>query len=143
MTPDVEPFDLPAAGGEPLSAPAAAGRMPLPLVLAFGIELASKLAELHRDGMVHNGVRPDAVRCDAATGRAWLIDFGDVSGGMALRAAPSAASMSAARLVYASPEQTGRMERVPDHRSDCTHWASFSTSSSPARHRSAPGMRSS
>jgi predicted ATPase/signal transduction histidine kinase len=116
MTPDVESFDLPAADGEPLSM--AAGRVPLPLVLAFGIDLASKLAQLHRDGMVHNGVRPDAVRCDAATGRAWLVDFGDVSGGASLRSAPPAASMSAARLVYASPEQTGRMERVPDHRSD-------------------------
>ncbi|MBT2324667.1 AAA family ATPase [Variovorax paradoxus] len=118
MTPDGESLDLQATGGEPLVALVAAGRVPLHLVLAFGIELASKLAELHRRGEVHNGVRTDAVRCDVATGRAWLVDFDDVSGSATLHAAPPAAWLSAARLAYASPEQTGRMDRAPDHRSD-------------------------
>ncbi|MDN8615197.1 AAA family ATPase [Variovorax ginsengisoli] len=106
--------DLPAAQGEPLSMLAAAGPLPVGRVLALGIQLAAALAALHRGGRVHNGVRPEAVHCDPAADRAWLIDLGDMSHG----APASAASMNVARLVYASPEQTGRMDRVPDHRSD-------------------------
>ncbi|SEB25471.1 AAA family ATPase [Variovorax sp. YR216] len=114
MNPDTGLSDPPAAGGVPLSELATAGPMPLRRVLAFGIELASALAALHRCGMVHNGVRPEAVLCDPVGERAWLIDIGDMCG----RASAPAASMPAVRLVYASPEHTGRMERAPDHRSD-------------------------
>ena len=95
-------------------------RVPLPLALALAVaaQIASTLAELHRLGLVHNGIRPDAVLCDASTGRAWVIDFGDVSGAAAPRQAAAPGGMAAQRLVYAAPEQTGRMARAPDHRSD-------------------------
>jgi predicted ATPase/signal transduction histidine kinase len=114
MNSDTGLSNPPAIGGVALCALASAGPMPLRRVLAFGIALASELAALHRRGMVHNGLRPETVLCDPASERAWLIDFADMCG----QDSPPAASMPAARLVYASPEHTGRTERAPDHRSD-------------------------
>ena len=105
-------------GGELLATLLAAGRPALDLVLAVGLQLASTLAELHRRGVIHHGIRPEAVLCDAANLRAWLIDFGDASAVSLLLGPGGSASRSATRLVYASPEQTGRMDHAADHRSD-------------------------
>ena len=101
-------------GGVLLTSLLSAGRPALETVLATAIQLASTLAELHGRGVVHHGIRPDAVLCDESNSKAWLIDFGDAC--PASSGAPSA--LSAARLVYASPEQTGRLDRAADHRSD-------------------------
>src|SRR4029450_263310 len=66
-------------------------------------------------GVVHAGLRPAAVLCDTDAPRAWLIDFADVRG-----PSPSntPASVSAERLIYTAPEQTGRIDRTVDHRAD-------------------------
>lgn len=105
-------------GGEPLTALIAAGRPDVSLSLAIGIQLAGILSEIHRLGLIHNAIRPDAILWDATTARAWLIDFSDASGGMADISPAPALSFSADRLVYVSPEQTGRMNRPLDQRSD-------------------------
>jgi predicted ATPase/signal transduction histidine kinase len=103
-------------GGTLLSTLLRAGRLPLGVTLQIGVQLADQLVALHRRDLVHRGLRPEVVLCDAASGRLWLIDFGDAA------AAPNqpdaTAPLSAARLVYAAPEQTGRMERAVDGRSD-------------------------
>lgn len=104
-------------GGVPLASLAAAGPVDLAAVLAIGIELAGILAQMHSRGLVHNGIRPDAVLWDAEAGCAWLIDFS--AAGAVTESLPSpASSLSPARLAYVSPEQTGRMNRTVDHRSD-------------------------
>ncbi len=105
-------------GGAPLSSLIAAGQRDIGLALAIGIRLATTLDELHRRGMIHNGVRPDAILCDNAGANVWLIDFGDVAGNAGDGQAKSALFASPRRLTYISPEQTGRMNRDPDCRSD-------------------------
>lgn len=105
-------------GGILLSALVSVGRPPLDVILAVGVQLADSLAELHRRGIVHLGIRPDVVLYDAAGANAWLVDWGRASVVTAATAASGAALQSAARLTYASPEQTGRMDRAVDHRSD-------------------------
>ena len=105
-------------GGEPLTALLAAGPLPAATVLAMAVRVAASLAELHRRGIVHHGIRPDAVLCDAANARAWLIDLGDAGNASSRPSTATATSLTAARLVYASPEQTGRIDRAADHRSD-------------------------
>jgi predicted ATPase/signal transduction histidine kinase len=105
-------------GGELLSSIGAARPARLSLVLAIGIQVASTLGELHRRGLIHNGIRPDAILCDDTSERAWVIDFGDVTGASEQAPDAAASSMPAGRLVYASPEQTGRMTIAPGHRSD-------------------------
>ena len=105
-------------GGELLTTLLARARLPLDAVLAVGIQVAQTLAELHRRGIIHNGVRPDVILCSVPDSRAWLIDFGEAGSPASFATAPGAAASSPARLAYMSPEQTGRMDRTPDPRSD-------------------------
>lgn len=104
-------------GGVPLSA-----RMPGPLAvdawLRLALQLTQSLADLHRAGWLHNGVRPDVVLWHAQSARAWLFDFGDAAVPAARRMHLGGAAATAERLVYLSPEQTGRLERSADARSD-------------------------
>lgn len=105
-------------GGEPLSSLLSAGGLALPLALDFGVQLATALAELHRRGLLHCGLRPEVVLGDAATARAWLFDFSEAGSAACQESPPAAAMRTMARLRHASPEQTGRTGSTPDHRSD-------------------------
>ena len=105
-------------GGMPLTSPVATGRSELGPVLSIGIELVAIVDELHHRGMMHNGIRPGVIMWDPERRCARLIDFSDVTTYAADRPAWAVQSMSAARLTYVSPEQTGRMNRVADYRSD-------------------------
>ncbi|MEO8804776.1 MAG: AAA family ATPase [Burkholderiaceae bacterium] len=104
-------------GGEPLSALLAAGPLGVGAALQIALQLAAKLAELHGRGWVHHGLRPDAVWYDSVNAGVWLIDFAD-AGRASSRLAATVTTLSTARLMYVSPEQTGRMDRAADHRSD-------------------------
>ena len=107
-------------GGTLASQAIAAGRLPIDGALAIALRVAATLAELHGRGIVHCGVRPDAILCRLTDGCAWLIDFADATDlGRAASAAPAGASATPlARLVYVAPEQTGRIDGPVDVRSD-------------------------
>ena len=95
------------------------GARPLPLVEALrcAVQLAGTLDRLHRAGVLHRGVSPSCVVL-AEDGRVVLTDFSQATDQSGLRPAPRAAGLMAARLPYMSPEQTGRMNRSVDDRSD-------------------------
>lgn len=101
-------------GGVLLPELVATARLPLSTVLAVALQLTDALAELHGRGLVHHGLRPEVVLCDVAGPRAWLIDLGEAGAA----AFPAAGATTPERLVYLAPEQTGRMERGADARSD-------------------------
>ena len=105
-------------GGTLLSTLLRARRLPLAAILQIGVQLAARLADLHGRDLVHRGLRPEVVLCELAAGRLWLIDFGDAAAAMVPNQPGALAPLSAARLVYCAPEQTGRMERAVDSRSD-------------------------
>jgi predicted ATPase/signal transduction histidine kinase len=103
-------------GGMLLSTLVAAQRLPVDAVLAIGAQIAGALAELHRRGFVHHGIRPEVILCDPAGPRAWLVDLCEVAGRNAR--SPAVTSGTPDRLAYVSPEQTGRTDRTADARSD-------------------------
>lgn len=105
-------------GGVQVSALMAAARADIHFGLSIGIQLALILSEIHRRGIIHNGIRPDAIIWDAKNMRSSMIHFADASGGVAGIAPPIGHALPTERLVYVSPEQTGRMNRSIDHRSD-------------------------
>ena len=107
-------------GGEPLDRVIEQRRespSDLTRVLGIAIGLAEALGQAHRQGLVHRDIRPANALVDEA-GRAWLTGFGIASRLPRERLAPAPPEIIAGTLAYMSPEQTGRMNRSVDARSD-------------------------
>ncbi|MFL5358701.1 AAA family ATPase [Archangium sp.] len=86
-------------------------------VLKLAISLASTLAELHRRGVIHKDIKPSNIIL-TPTGEAYLIDFGSASLHLVEHVDAGPAPLLEGTLAYMSPEQTGRMNRSVDYRTD-------------------------
>jgi serine/threonine protein kinase len=86
--------------------------------LRVAIGLAVSLGRLHEHGLVHKDIKPANILVNKATGEAWLMGFGIASRLARERQAPEPPSVIAGTLPYMAPEQTGRMNRSIDSRSD-------------------------
>src|ERR1700723_1356538 len=85
--------------------------------LRVAIGMATALGSVHQRGLIHKDVKPENVLVDDA-GRVWLTGFGIASRLPRERQAPAPPEIIAGTLAYMSPEQTGRMNRSTDARSD-------------------------
>ena len=105
------------SGREPLErllgAPMEVGRF---LRHAIGITVA--LGKAHQAGLVHKDVKPANILVNRADGEARLTGFGIASRLPRERQAPEPPETIAGTLAYMAPEQTGRMNRSVDARSD-------------------------
>src|SRR2546427_2801500 len=104
-------------GGKPLDGLLRAP-MELGLFLRVAVGLASALRQLHAQGIIHKDIKPANLLVDTATGRVWLMGFGIASQLRRERQALEPPEMIAGSLPYMAPEQTGRMNRSIDSRSD-------------------------
>ena len=107
-------------GGEPLDRVLERDReQPLGLArfLGLAINLATALGNAHQRGLIHKDVKPENVLVDDA-GHVWLTGFGIASRLPRERQTPAPPEIIAGTLAYMSPEQTGRMNRSMDTRSD-------------------------
>ena len=104
-------------GGEPLSR-LLRGPMEMPQFLPIAESLATALSELHHRQLIHKDVKPANILVDPLRARSWLTGFGIASGRPRERQAPTPPEVIAGTLPYMSPEQTGRMNRSIDSRSD-------------------------
>lgn len=86
--------------------------------LHIAISLATALRRMHERGIVHKDIKPANVMVDRASGGVWLTGFGIASRLPRERQAPDAPEVIAGTLAYMAPEQTGRMNRSIDSRSD-------------------------
>src|SRR5712664_2417664 len=103
------------------------GNEPLDLILSrpleltrflrLAISLAAALGQVHRHGLIHKDIKPANVLVDAA-GNVRLTGFGIASRLTRERQAPAPPEIIAGTLAYMAPEQTGRMNRSIDSRSD-------------------------
>src|SRR5262249_29064165 len=104
-------------GGEPLTR--LLGRpLALPQGLRIAIRLAVARAQPHGRGLIHKDIKPAHVFVNEATGQVWLLGFGIASPLPRERQAPAPPELIAGTLAYMAPEQTGRMNRSIDARSD-------------------------
>src|SRR5215468_4332200 len=104
-------------GGEPLTR--LLGRpLALPQGLRVAIGLAVALGHLHGQGLMHKDIKPAHVFVNEAPGQVWLMGFGIASRLPRERQAPGPPEVIAGTLAYMAPEQTGRMNRSIDARSD-------------------------
>jgi PAS domain S-box-containing protein len=104
-------------GGEPLEMSTA---MPMEVerVVAHAIGVATALGGLHQRGLVHKDVKPANILVNCTDKRVRLTGFGLASRLPRERRAPDPPEAIAGTLAYMAPEQTGRMNRSIDSRSD-------------------------
>ncbi len=104
-------------GGEPLHR-LIQGPMETKEFLRLAIGLATALSQLHKRELIHKDVKPPNVLVDSATGQVWLTGFGIASRLPRERQSPVPPQFISGTLPYMAPEQTGRMNRSIDSRSD-------------------------
>ncbi|MBV9519419.1 MAG: AAA family ATPase [Hyphomicrobiales bacterium] len=105
------------AGGEPLDR-LLSGPLEVGHFLSQAICIAAVLGKLHRRGLVHKDIKPVNILVDAATGDVRLTGFGIASRLPRERQSLHPPETIAGTLAYMAPEQTGRMNRSIDSRSD-------------------------
>jgi PAS domain S-box-containing protein len=104
-------------GGEPLDQ-LLGQPMELSRFLRFAVGLAAALGELHQKGLIHKDIKPANILADSGSGAVWLTGFGIASRLPRERQSAEPPEMIAGTLAYMAPEQTGRMNRSIDSRSD-------------------------
>ncbi|MDX2232820.1 MAG: diguanylate cyclase [Leptolyngbyaceae cyanobacterium bins.349] len=92
--------------------------LPLPEFLAIAIHLTETLDYIHRQGIIHKDINPSNIVMNPVTRQVKVIDFGLSTVLSQEKAVPSAPNVLEGTLAYISPEQTGRMNREVDYRTD-------------------------
>jgi len=104
-------------GGEPLDR-LLGGPVDVTQFLSIAIPLAAALGRMHARGLIHKDIKPANVLVDLASGGVWLTGFGIASRVPREHQEPGPPDVIAGTLAYMAPEQTGRMNRSIDSRSD-------------------------
>ncbi|MEG4342384.1 AAA family ATPase [Microcoleus sp. A003_D6] len=91
---------------------------PLTEVLRIAIILIDALDYLHSHAIIHKDIKPANIIINSATGEVKLTDFSISSRLQQENQSASNPSELAGTLAYLSPEQTGRMNRSIDYRTD-------------------------
>ena len=86
--------------------------------LKVALSLTSTLKEVHQQGLLHKMINPLNIFVDPASGTVKLSGFGLATRLPRENLATLSPQLSGETLPYISPEQTGRMNRPLDYRSD-------------------------
>jgi PAS domain S-box-containing protein len=105
------------SGGEPLDR-LLEKPMALTQFLRSAIGISAALSQMHGRGLVHKDLKPANILVSRASGEARLTGFGIASRLPRERQSPASPESIEGTLAYMAPEQTGRMNRLIDSRSD-------------------------
>ncbi|HZM28308.1 MAG TPA: AAA family ATPase, partial [Gemmatimonadales bacterium] len=92
--------------------------MQLECFLRLAIGIAAAVGKVHEMGLIHKDIKPANILVELASSGVWLTGFGIASRLPRERRAPAPPEVIAGTLAYMAPEQTGRMNRSVDSRSD-------------------------
>ncbi|MEG4940393.1 ATP-binding sensor histidine kinase [Microcoleus sp. F4-D5] len=86
--------------------------------LQIGIKLAETIGQLHENQIIHKDIKPSNIIVNIETGDVKIADFAIAS--LLPRESPTLSHppLLEGTLAYMSPEQTGRMNRAIDYRTD-------------------------
>ena len=101
-------------GLSPLGSVLCSGRLDVQSVLTVASQLCTVLGELHRRNITHGALTPSSVLVDLDRGDVQLLNIGLVAG----PSVEAGGLMAGRTTAYTSPEQTGRMNRAIDYRTD-------------------------
>ncbi|MEX3822566.1 AAA family ATPase [Paraburkholderia sp. BR14262] len=87
-------------------------------VLSLAVGIAAALGKVHQHGLVHKDIKPAHILVDCVDGHVRLTGFGSASRRTYERQSPEPPETIVGTLAYMAPEQTGRMNRSIDSRSD-------------------------
>ncbi|HET9040976.1 MAG TPA: sigma 54-interacting transcriptional regulator [Gemmatimonadales bacterium] len=107
------------AGGDSLKTLVAQGPLDLDRFFAIALPLVAAIARIHERGVIHKDINPSNVLVNLAQGEVRVIDF-SISSRLAAehRRHLQHPHLLEGTIAYMSPEQTGRMNRGVDYRSD-------------------------
>ena len=94
------------------------GPLEMTQFLRLAVGIATALSGVHERGLIHKDVKPANILVNTATGQVRLMGFGIASRLPRERQSPETPEFIAGTLAYMAPEQTGRMNRSIDSRSD-------------------------
>jgi PAS domain S-box-containing protein len=86
--------------------------------LRLAIAISMAVHRMHELGLVHRDIKPVNILVEPGTLQVWLTGFGIASRLPRERQSPEPPELIAGTLAYMAPEQTGRMNRSIDSRSD-------------------------
>ena len=92
--------------------------MPLPKFLCLAIEITEILGRIHSNNVIHKDINPSNIVLNPVTGIVKLIDFGIATRLSRTNPTFRNPNVLEGTLAYISPEQTGRMNRFLDYRTD-------------------------
>jgi PAS domain S-box-containing protein len=92
--------------------------MPVGSFLGLAVRIARAVADLHEAGIIHKDLKPTNILVDPATSEVKLVDLGIATRLPREQQAARPPQLIEGSLPYVSPEQTGRMNRALDSRSD-------------------------
>ena len=93
-------------------------RIPIEFFLNLGLQMSAILEVIHRYGVIHRDINPSNIVWARESDRLTLIDFGISSLLKSENPRGVSATSIEGTLKYMSPEQTGRMNRAVDYRTD-------------------------
>lgn len=105
-------------GGMPLKEQFPNGRVDYERFLEIAIDIASALAAVHQNSIIHKDLNPRNILVNPRTREVKIIDFGISSRLSREHQEVRTPDRLDGTLAYMSPEQTGRINRMLDYRSD-------------------------
>ncbi len=104
--------------GSPLSTLVQSKQIDLQTFLSLGIALAQGVGEIHHSHVIHKDIKPQNIIVNLQKRQTKIIDFGIAT--ILSREVQQIANLNVLEgtLAYISPEQTGRMNRAIDYRTD-------------------------
>lgn len=105
-------------GGESLKNFMQVKKISLSDSLKIGIKITSALSNLHHNNIIHKDIKPKNIIINPQTGEVKITDFGIASRLPKENPFLSNPNSLEGTIAYISPEQTGRMNRVIDYRTD-------------------------
>src|SRR5919199_1785463 len=105
-------------GGETIKKIISLQKFELSNFFQIAIQLSSTLAQLHQNNIIHKDIKPHNILINPSTGEGKIIDFSISSCLSRENQTISNPNLLEGTLAYMSPEQTGRMNRSIDYRTD-------------------------